>query len=114
MRIYLSGPISNMPELNRPAFEAAAIYLRRRGHVVFNPHELFTEDQASRLKWEDFMRLDIVAMAQFCDAVAVLPGWAFSTGARGEVAVGALLFKMPILDAATLEPIDELDMPQII
>ena len=40
MRLYLSGPMTNCPDLNRPAFDAAAKRLREQGHFVINPHRI--------------------------------------------------------------------------
>lgn len=40
MRVYLSGPMTGKPDLNRPAFDAAEGRLRKQGHFVINPHRL--------------------------------------------------------------------------
>lgn len=40
MRIYLSGPMTSLPDSNIPAFDAAAKRLREQGHFVINPHDL--------------------------------------------------------------------------
>ena len=40
MRIYLSGPMTSMPDLNRPAFDAAERRLAAQGHFVINPHHI--------------------------------------------------------------------------
>ena len=37
--IYVSGPMSGLPDLNFPAFHAAAAELRALGHTVVNPAE---------------------------------------------------------------------------
>lgn len=39
MRIYCSGPMTGLPDHNRPAFDAAAKRLREQGHFVINPAE---------------------------------------------------------------------------
>ena len=36
-RIYLSAPMSGIPEFNRPAMAKEAARLRSAGHFVFNP-----------------------------------------------------------------------------
>jgi len=36
-RIYLSGPMTGLPELNFPAFAAMTASLRAGGHTVTNP-----------------------------------------------------------------------------
>ena len=40
MRIYLSGPMTSMPDLNRTAFDAAEKRLTAQGHFVINPHRI--------------------------------------------------------------------------
>lgn len=85
MRIYISGPISGMPDLNRDAFAKAAADLRAGGHVVVSPHEIISHERAEREGWEwsDYMREDIKALMT-CDAIYMLEGWQLSKGARVE------------------------------
>jgi hypothetical protein len=40
MKIFISGPIINMPDYNRPAFFEAERTLEQRGHTVWNPVKL--------------------------------------------------------------------------
>jgi hypothetical protein len=80
MRIYLSGPMSNLPELNFPAFHAAAVSLRASGYEVINPAEITTDPDAN---WEDCLRLDIAQLVT-CVGIALLPGWENSRGAKLE------------------------------
>ena len=40
MRIYVSGPMTGHPALNRPAFDAAEKRLTVQGHFVINPHRI--------------------------------------------------------------------------
>ena len=46
-RIYLSGAMTGYPDLNFPAFHAAAKALRERGLVVVNPAEIKPEGEPS-------------------------------------------------------------------
>jgi hypothetical protein len=80
VRLYLSGPMSGIPELNFPAFNAAAAQLRVDGYEVINPAEITTDHGA---RWEDCLRLDIAQLVT-CEAIALLPGWENSRGARLE------------------------------
>lgn len=82
-RIYLSGPMTGMPDLNFPAFNAAASALRSAGHDVVNPAEINPD---SAMPWEQCMRADIKALCD-CDTIAMLPGWENSKGAHLEVHV---------------------------
>ena len=79
-RIYLSGPMSGLPENNYPAFHAAERALVERGHDVINP----ARPAPDGWTWLDFMRRAIRDLST-ADAVATLPGWAHSRGARVEV-----------------------------
>ena len=44
LTIYISGPISGLPDGNRPAFAEMAVTLRSKGWEVVNPHELFNAE----------------------------------------------------------------------
>lgn len=79
-RIYVAGPMTGLPDLNFPAFHAAATALRERGHAVVNPAEINTDPSAC---WHACMRADIRELVT-CDAVALLPGWERSRGATLE------------------------------
>ena len=39
-RIYIAGPMTGKPDLNRPAFVAAEKRLTAQGHFVINPHRI--------------------------------------------------------------------------
>ncbi len=83
MKLYVSGPITGLPDLNKPAFAEAAEQLRAAGHSVINPHEV-GEASELLLPWEDYLRADLIAMLQGADALAMLPGWVNSRGATLE------------------------------
>lgn len=79
-RIYLAGPMSNLPDLNYPAFHAQAARLRAMGHTVLNPAE---NHEPACKSWAGYMKL---ALAQLltCDTIALLPNWSNSRGATIE------------------------------
>ncbi|HEY9208222.1 MAG TPA: DUF4406 domain-containing protein [Acidovorax sp.] len=79
-RIYIAGPMSGLPKLNYPAFNAKAIELRAQGFHVENPAE---NPEPHCRSWLGYMRMALVQIAR-CDAVVMLPGWAKSRGARIE------------------------------
>ena len=85
-RIYLSGPMTNMLDLNFPLFHTTAASLREAGHTVINPAELNPDPGT----WSECMRRDIKALMG-CDTVATLPGWQDSRGASLEVHIGKAL-----------------------
>ena len=100
-RIYLAGPMTGLPDFNRPAFHAAAKDLRDQGHEVVNPAELCDKHGTSH-SWEWYMRQGLKALAD-CDAIVMLPGWEGSRGARIEhwtaMAVGMLAIPYLSLEA---------------
>ena len=81
MRVYISGPMTGLPDLNFPAFHAAAAQLRAQGLEVVNPAEI---SAAHPDQWESCMRADIKALCD-CDALVMLPGWQRSKGAHIEI-----------------------------
>lgn len=84
--VYLSGPMTGLPEFNYPAFHAAAARLRAAGLTVVNPAE--APPQPS---WEAYMRLAVASIADLAHVLVLLPGWEHSRGALGEIYVAALL-----------------------
>ena len=85
--IYISGPMSSLPNLNRDAFVAAAAKLRGLGYTVVNPAET---DPPGEPTWEECMRADIRDMMA-CTHLALLPGWENSRGATLEVHIAEAL-----------------------
>lgn len=86
-RIYIAGPMTNMPALNFPAFRRAAADLRGQGHEVVSPAEINSDPKAA---WLDCMRADIKQLVD-CDAIALLPGWQASRGASLEAHIAEKL-----------------------
>lgn len=82
-RIYISGPMTGLPELNFPAFNAEAARLRSLGFEVVNPADL-NPDPATG--WHECMRRDLAALLT-CDALALMDGWQKSSGAHLEMHV---------------------------
>lgn len=87
--LYLSGPMSGLPDYNRPAFHAAAKALRGKGYAVLNPAE--NTPPNDNPSWLDWMRVALRQMLD-ADAVALLPGWSQSRGACIEQGLGVNLW----------------------
>jgi hypothetical protein len=96
MKVYISGPMTSMPEKNFPAFYDAEEKWIQRGFEVHNPAR---EERNHNQSWATCMRHDIEALVS-CDAIAMLPGWQFSPGAVLEHAIAHRL-EMPVYDAVS-------------
>ena len=110
LRIYLAGPMRGIPEFNFLAFHTAAKELRSYGHVVFNPAE---RDEAEFGKFScptgaesefaahtgltpmearrNCFLADTTWICREAEAIALLPGWQNSKGARAELALSEAL-----------------------
>lgn len=83
--LYLSGPMTGLPDYNYPYFNNVAEAIRDKyGDRVFNPAEAF--DGNTDLPRDAYLRHDIEVLLHV-DAVVLLPGWDKSKGALLEVAV---------------------------
>lgn len=65
--IYLSGPMTGIPDLNFPEFRRVAAKLYERGYEVINPADFEQPDKS----WEACMRVDIVELMK-ADALALI------------------------------------------
>lgn len=92
-RVYLSGPMSGIPDYNAPAFaEAAQACLDAGAEMVFNPATAW--GHANRAPYwymrEDLHRLtisDTTGERALFDVIVMLPGWYSSEGATLEYQV---------------------------
>ena len=98
--VYISGPMTDLPRLNYPAFFAAAEQLRSKGWPTVNPAD---SALPLDLPWATYLRADIVILAG-CTHVALLPGWERSKGAKLEVRIAKALGMacMPVHEFKTL------------
>lgn len=86
-RIYIAGPMTGLPDLNFPAFNAAADALRTQGWHVENPADHGVIEGA---QWEDYLAYDITRLGT-CGAIYLLPGWEKSKGATLEAHIAKML-----------------------
>lgn len=123
-RIYLAGPMRDIPLFNYPAFHATAAKLRAQGNEVFSPAERDIEHHGGVDISAGNMAGDIALAAdqhgfdlrsaladdceyicRYADAIALLPGWEKSKGAKAERALGHALglkiIYLPVLEAVT-------------
>lgn len=103
--IYLSGPMTGIPHFNFPLFDNAKRALQAFGWHVISPadHDRATcpgmEDaagftigdvatfaQATGFDLRAALAWDVGQITEKCNAIAMLPGWTASSGARTELA----------------------------
>ena len=77
MKVYIAGKITGDPNYKQK-FDEAEKKLRKEGHVVITPAAL-----PGGMSPEDYMRI-CIPMIDSADAVAFLPDWKDSKGARIE------------------------------
>lgn len=80
MKVYIAGQITGN-KYYRGEFAAAEKKLRELGYIPINPAIL-----PEGLDREDYMRI-CLAMLDSADAIALLPTWAHSGGAKIELAL---------------------------
>lgn len=106
-KLYLAGPMRNIKDFNFPAFMQAAADLRDQGYFVFNPAEAdierngpdtnksetgdLTEAAAKGFSLREALAADMKFIAEEADAIALLPGYSRSPGARAEKALAEAL-----------------------
>jgi hypothetical protein len=87
--VYLSGPMTGMPELNIPAFNAEKAFCEQCGFKVLSP-----PDVAGKLSdspnWSMLMKISIKSLCT-ADRVQTLVGWDNSPGAIVEVFVAKII-----------------------
>ena len=97
IRVYISGPITGIPNLNRDAFDHEERLLREAGYEVFNPH-IITPPSEEQLEdfgrpenvWRYYMRI-CVGQIPLCDSMRMLPHWQNSKGAVWEHRIASML-----------------------
>lgn len=101
VKVYISGPISGLPELTfaekKKRFYNAETQFREAGIEVVNSFRVMacaeencapdnTDREGDFLHdWTCYLKYDLIAMLRYCNTVALLPGWTQSKGALLEV-----------------------------
>lgn len=95
MKIYLSGPMTGKPNLNKELFDHYERLLKEEGYEVVNPHNnqlpqarllKFLElmgVKKSKVMYIAYMVMDMLHIIK-CDAIVMLPGWSLSRGSTLE------------------------------
>ena len=86
-KIYLSGPMTGLPELNYPEFNRVAQLLRDAGNFVYNPAEFDWQDEfpirEAFAEYTQFICLE-------ADKIVLLPGWENSLGVSAELVLAKI------------------------
>ncbi|HET7386918.1 MAG TPA: DUF4406 domain-containing protein [Nocardioidaceae bacterium] len=100
MKLYISGPMTGLPEFNYPAFREADSLLRNVGYDILNPADSEERNPTPGVPqaWDWYMR-HALRMVLDAEGVALLPGWHESRGAALEVHIACAL-RLPV---ATVE-----------
>lgn len=112
-KIYIAGPMRGYPQFNFPAFMRAEEELKELGWEVVNPARLdvqldlfdpvaYGDNPIPPMPFSHYIRRDLKALTE-CDAIALLPGWHGSVGARVEYLAAAAmnLTALALLDSPT-------------
>lgn len=92
MKLYISGPMSGLPDFNRPAFEAARAEIESLNPIIDvfvlsptdNPPPPPGRHEAQ--EWRHYMAAALQQVVE-ADGIALLGGWSNSPGACAEHAV---------------------------
>ena len=106
MKIYLAGPMSGIKDFNFPEFRRWAAFLRQQGHEVFNPAERDEEIHRKEIfegagdieacekqgfSLRNALGADTAWICAHAEAIAMMPRWEHSGGARAEWALAQAL-----------------------
>jgi endonuclease YncB( thermonuclease family) len=83
--VYISGPMSGLPGLNKRAFREAEKEFNRLGIRVVNPARANPKDKS----WKGFMKEDLEQMEAHADSIFFLPGWKASSTTSWKGSPGA-------------------------
>lgn len=92
LNIFISGPMSGLPNYNFAAFNEAAAMLADEGYNVYNPADFGIVEGA---EWGDYIRAT-VAMLMQCESIYMLKDWNKSSGAKLELQLAQTL-KMRVI-----------------
>ena len=72
--------MTGIENLNRELFNEAERLMRECGENPINPHNFPKQET-----YDDYLMIDLEMIAMAADAIALLPGWENSNGAKKEL-----------------------------
>lgn len=78
-KVFISGPMTGLPNYNREAFDEAEEMLLKAGFTVVNPAKFGIDGMTDA----DIARIDLNALLS-CNYIYQLEGWTYSKGASAE------------------------------
>lgn len=84
IKIYIAGPITDLPENNIDEFRIVETILKKKGYDTIVPHDLFCGIDTQHFSHTDYMNICLPA-AKNCNCLCFLEGWRESKGAIMEM-----------------------------
>ena len=81
MRVYISGPITGVPDY-MDKFAEAEKELKEKSYTVVNPAKI-NYGMPEDVTYEEYMYID-TSLIELCDAIYMIRGWEMSRGANRE------------------------------
>ena len=78
-KVFISGPMTGLPNYNREAFDEAEELLNKAGFTVVNPAKFGIDGMSDA----DIARIDLSTLLS-CNYIYQLEGWTYSKGASAE------------------------------
>lgn len=105
-RIFISGPMSGLPEYNFPNFYRMADRLKNMGFEVVNPADLAITHEVAKviadpIEFRAMLEEEWEAL-RHCDTILLLEGWENSKGGRSELEL-ALELGLKIITESSLK-----------
>lgn len=98
MKVFITGPMTGLPDYNRDGFDKAAKTIEALGHTPLNPYRQDFVD--TKRSWGECMLASLLLLLQ-ADAILALEGAENSTGS-GIEQVFAARMKLPTVTYRTL------------
>ncbi len=110
LSVYMSGPMTGLPNNNVEAFNSYTKQWNDAGYVIVNPASF---EEKAKETYTDWLKRDVSCLINSCNAIAMMPGWEKSNGARLEYSVacslGYLVFDATQPGKPFLVPEEEVD-----